>query len=280
MRKIIVFGDSTTSQYSEEYYPQQGWAYYLPKHVDARMEIKNFAQCGASLKRFLYSADYIDGKTKQNDSDKSSWNRLILPQVTQGDIFIFYWAGINDMLQSGRDGYREADGGAYVRDWQNLSKESYIWIGEGLGTHEFFTLRSELDEMAKLFRTMIQQVQEKGGIPVVVKGTGKYYKIHDDDKNVISVNRKYADMVIDVAKVCGVAHYDIGSWMDEQFSENGYEKTMNTYFLPIGLVKRLREQKGVSKPLPYVDDNVHYNCDGAKMICAQVVDQIKSVLEF
>lgn len=275
MRKIIVFGDSTTADYAEKWYPQQGWAHYLPKYLEPEVKVKNFALGGASLKRFLYSPDYIEGITSYNESDKSRWNSLILPEVSEGDTVIFYWAGINDMLQSSRDGYREAEGGAYVRDWQNLSKESYIRIGEGLGTHDYFTLRSEIGEMAELFGEMIRQVQQKGAIPIVIKGTGKYYKIHGQDKNVISVNRKYADAVIGVAKACGAVYVDIGSWMDEEFAEHGYEKIMKKYFLPVALVKRLYEEKGMDKPLPVVDDNVHYNCQGAELICQKIVSELE-----
>ena len=211
MKKIIVFGDSTTADYPEASYPQQGWAHYLPKFVGPGVEVKNVAQGGASLKSFRYSPDYISGKAKENEPDKSKWSSLILPEVSEGDTFIFYWGGINDMLQSGRDGYREAEGGGYVRDWQNTSRESYIPIGEGLWTHDYFTLRSGIEEMTGLLSKMIRQVQEKGAIPIVIKGTGKYYKIHGQDKHVISVTRKYADAVIDAARACGAEYFDLGS---------------------------------------------------------------------
>lgn len=275
MRKIIVFGDSTTSDYTEEAYPQQGWAYYLPKYVEPGVEVKNFAQGGASLKSFLYSPDYISGKARHNEPDKSKWNSLILPEVSEGDTVIFYWGGINDMLQSSKDGYREAENGTYVRDWQNTSGESYILIGEGLGTHDYFTLRSEIEEMKELLCNMILQVQEKGAIAIVIKGTGKYYKVHGQDKNVISVTRKYADAVIDAAKACRAEYFDMGIEIEKEFFENGYEKTLDKYFLPVSLVKRFCEEKGICRPLPVVDDIVHYNCQGAEKICQKFIQEAR-----
>lgn len=276
MRKIIVFGDSTTSDYTEEAYPQQGWAYYLPKYVEPGVEVKNFAQGGASLKSFLYSPDYISGKARHNEPDKSKWNSLILPEVSEGDTVIFYWGGINDMLQSYKDGYREVENGAYVRDWQNISQESYILIGKGLGTHDYFTLRSEIEEMKELLCEMIRQVQEKGAIPIVIKGTGKYYKVHGQDKNVISVTRKYADAVMDVAKACRAEYFDMGIEIEKEFFENGYEKTLDKYFLPVSLVKRFWDEKGICRPLPVVDDNVHYNCQGAEKICQKFIQEARN----
>lgn len=272
MKKIIVLGDSTTSEYTMESFPQQGWAYFLPKYVKADVEIKNFAQGGASLKNFLFSPDYIAGKTAVNEPEKSKWHSVILPEVSEGDIVIFYWAGINDMLQSSRDGYRKKEGGAYVLDEQNTSKESYIWIGEGLGTYEFFTLRSEITEMKEILSKMISQVREKYAVPIIIKGTGKYYQVHGQDKEVISVTRKYADSVVDVAKSCGVECIDIGTELDREFCNYGYEKISQKYLLPISVVDKMRKEEGIDKPLPAVDDNVHYNCHGAAKICRKIVN--------
>ena len=265
MKKIIVFGDSTTSDYTEDSFPQQGWAHYLPKYVKDNIEVRNFARGGASLKNFLFSQDYVDGKSGINKVEECLWNRAVLPEV----------AGINDMLQSNRDSYRESADGAFVRDWQNTAKESYIWIGEGLGTHTYFTVRSEVQEMAALLRKMVYQVRDKKAVPIIIKGTGKYYKVHGQDKNVIAVNRKYAEAVIDVAKDCGMEHYDIGAWLEQKFAQIGYEKVLQEYLLPISTVTKMRAERGIHKPVPLVDDNVHYNCRGAEAICREVVAQAK-----
>lgn len=93
-----------------------------------------------------------------------------------------YWDGINDMLQSGLDSYREDANGDYVRDVQNKSKESYIYIGKGLGTHKFFSVSSTIDESMEIFLNMINDVKAKGLTPFIVKGTGKYYPVHGNDK--------------------------------------------------------------------------------------------------
>lgn len=275
MKKIIIFGDSTTSDYAEDSFPQQGWAHYLPQYVNEGIKVRNFARGGASLKNFLFSQDYVDGKSGINKVEECPWNRAVLPEVSEGDIVIFYWAGINDMLQSNRDSYRECTGGAFVRDWQNTARESYIWIGEGLGTHTYFTVRSEVQEMAALLRKMVEQVRDKKAIPIIIKGTGKYYKVHGQDKNVIAVNRKYAKAVINVAKDCGIEHYDMGAWLEQKFAQMGYEKVLQEYLLPISTVTKMRADSGIHKPVPLVDDNVHYNCCGAEAICREVVAQAK-----
>lgn len=275
MRKLIVFGDSTTANYGEAAFPQQGWAYYLKEYVKKGIEVKNFGRGGASLRTFLYSPDYINGKSEINEPENSYWGTSIMPEVSEGDIVIFYWAGINDMLQSGYDGFRACQGGAFVRDWQNTSKESYIWIGDGLGTHEYFTVRSEVSEMKELLGKMIFQIREKRAYPIIVKGTGKYYKVHGQDNNVVAVNREYAEAVMDVAKKHSVEHYDIGAYLDHEFIQYGYEKTMEKFFLPISVVQKAREERKIETAVPSVDDNVHYNWCGAQLICQQLIKRIK-----
>ena len=275
MKKLIIFGDSTTASYKEASFPQQGWAYYLKEYVKEGIEVKNFGWGGASLKTFLYSKDYINGISEVNEPEKSYWNSTILPEISEGDVVIIYWAGINDMMQSSFDGFRTCHGGAYVRDWQNTSKESYVWIGEGFGTHEYFTVRSEIDEMKMLLGKMILQIQEKRANPVIVKGTGKYYSVHGHDDNVVAVNRKYADAVIEVARTCGVEHYDMGIYLEQEFAQYGYKKTMEKFLLPISVVQKGRLERGIEKAVPTVDDNVHYNWQGAQLICQHLVAQIK-----
>ena len=55
----------------------------------------------------------------------------------------------------------------------------------------------------------------------------------------------------------------------------GYKKTMEKYLLPISVVQKGRLEIGIEKKLPSVDDNVHYNWHGARLICQQLVKEIK-----
>ena len=275
MKKIIIFGDSTTAEYGEGAFPQQGWAHFLTGYLNEDVEVKNFARGGYALKHFIWSQDCLSGKTWEPGYEKSLWHTMILPEVSEGDVVIFYWGGINDMLQTGRDSYREKNGGNFVRDWQNTSSESYIWIGEGLGTHEFFTVRSDTSEVTVILREMIRQVQEKKAEAIVVKGTGKYYAVNGQDKSVVSVTRRYAEAVIDAAKACGCEFFDIAAEMEMEFLQNGFEKTARKYLLPVFTVEKLQLEKGIEKPLPPVDDNVHYNFHGAEIICRKLIEQVK-----
>lgn len=275
MNKIIIFGDSTTAEYGDGAFPQQGWAHFLPGYLRQGVEVKNYARGGYALKHFIWSQECLSGKTWEPGYENSLWSTVILPEVSKGDAVIFYWGGINDMLQGGRDSYREKDGGSFVRDWQNTSAESYIRIGEGLGTHEFFTVRSDTSEVTAILRRMIQQVREKNAEAIVVKGTGKYYAVNGQDKSVVSVTRRYAEAVTDAAKACGCEYFDMAAELETEFLQNGYEKTAQMYLLPVSTVERLRWEKGIEKPLPPVDDNVHYNFRGAEIICRKLVDQIK-----
>lgn len=87
-----------------------------------------------------------------------------------------------------------------MRDWQNTLQESYIYIGKGTGTHIFFTLRSEVDEYTDIFCGFIYDVKARGVTPIVVRGTGKYYMVCTNDKNVISVCRRYSEAMQDMQK--------------------------------------------------------------------------------
>lgn len=254
MRKLVIFGDSTTQEYSENAYPQQGWAYFAKDYFDGSIEVINVGHGGFSLKAFCYCGDYRKGKIAENVPEQSEWQR-IKEQLDTGDILVLYWAGINDMLQTGYDEYREQKNGDYVRDWQNRRKESYIHIGTGLGTHRFFTVTSCVEEYLKLFTEMVSEVKALGVTTILVRGTGKYYPICGNDKNVISVVREYTRLVEDVAKSTDSLYLDVGSEFEKEFAEIGYKQMMEKYYVPA--------------------DNVHYNVVGAERIAELFLEKLK-----
>lgn len=258
MRKLVIFGDSTTQEYSEKSYPQQGWVYGVRDAFKEDIEVLNVAHGGYSLKMFQYSGEYSKGTVKCNEPQKSEWYQ-IKELLNRGDFMIFYSAGINDKLQTGLDAYREQENGDYVRDWQNRKRESYIHIGKGLGTHGFFTVTASLEEYVEIFCQMVNEVKKLGVIPILVRGTGKYYKVHNDDRNVISVVREYSRAVEDVAKRTNSLYLDVGSEFEREFGESGYDKMMARYFLSS----------------PDFDDNVHYNMEGAKKIADLFIEKLK-----
>lgn len=257
MRKLVIFGDSTTQEYSEKFYPQQGWVYGVRDAFNEGIEVLNVAHAGYSLKMFQYSRDYLEGSVNCNDPEKSEWYR-IKEGLKPGDFMVFYSAGINDKLQTGFDSYREQEDGDYVRDWQNRKRESYIHVGKGLGTHGLFTVTASLEEYVEIFSEMVNEVRRSGVIPIVVRGTGKYYKIRHDDRNVISVVREYSRLVEDVAKRTHSLYLDVASDFERGFREIGYDQMLERYFLSS----------------PGFHDNVHYNIKGAKKVAAIFVEKL------
>ena len=274
MKTIHVFGDSTTQEYKRAEYPQQGWPYYIQDAFCDDVTVKNYGHGGYSLKNFIYSGDYVKGLVSENEPQKSEW-RTILDRINPGDYFLFYWAGINDMLQKGFDCYRSCKHGDYVRDWQNTSRESYIYIGEGLGEYKFFTVTSKVDEMVQIICRMLADVKEKGATPIVIRGTGKYYVVGDDDKNVISVVREYTRATEDAAKASGCLFLDVGTSFEKEFYKIGYEKVLEEYFLSKKAYERFGKRQEVTRFIPDVDDNVHYNEDGAKKIANIFLEELK-----
>lgn len=266
--KISILGDSTTQEYGQGSYPQQGWAHYLKSAFT--VEVRNYACAGYSLKSFLYSPDYQSGKSLYNEPEKSRWVQILKDQEP-GDYLVIYWGGINDMMQISRDEYRPDEAGAYVRDLHDTQKESYIYIGEGLGDYSFFTLTSQVDEYCKLLSGMIRQAQDMGVKVVLSRGTGYYYRVHGWDHRVVSVCRRYTEAVADVAAVTGAAYLDVGSEFETGFRTLGYEKMLENYFLS----QKARERFGASQSAD-PDDSVHYNLDGAKYICEIFLNQLKA----
>ena len=216
----------------------------------------------------------MNGQTEQNEPEKSEWSQ-ILSVVKSGDYMIMFWGGINDMLMTGKDGYRSSLNGSYVRDIQCTSRESYIHIGKGLGTHEFFTLTSSVDEYVSLFKAMIADVKEKGAIPIIVRGTGKYYTINNNDKTVISVVRRYTERVEDIAKSMDCVYIDVGSEFEKGFAEIGYKKMLEKYFLSLKAYEFYATKKEVTRKIPDFDDNVHYNLEGARCIGKIFIEKLK-----
>ena len=272
---VFIFGDSTTQEYSERFYPQQGWGYYLNDRFVDDVNIVNVAVAGHSLKSFLYSEDYIKGETYENHPERSEWNGIV-NQIQNGDFVILYSGGINDMLQTGKDAYRPDGKGDYVLDAQNTSYESYFYLGKGLGTHSFFTLTSSVEEYTTLLYEMAETVKSKGAIPIVVQGTGKYYKVHDNDRNVVSAVRKYAAAVEDAAKRADVVYLDVGSEFEQEFSVIGYEKMLEKYFLSQKAYERFGKEKLIERKIPPVDDNVHYNLDGARRVAEIFIQKLRN----
>lgn len=272
---LYIFGDSTSQELSEDMFPQQSWVHFFRDYVKDDVNVVNVAHAGHSLKSFIYSEDYQKGKVRENEPEKSEWYG-ILNQIQSGDVMVMYWAGINDMLQSALDSYREDENGDYVRDEQNTSKESYVYIGKGLGTHKFFTLSSTIDECVEIMTKMVNDVKAKGATPFIVKGTGKYYPIHGDDKNVISLVRKYSDAVIDVAHALNCGYIDVGAEFEKGFKEKGYKKMLDENLLSINAYEHYKSLGAIKIKFPTIDDNVHYSVGGAKNICDIFVKELRS----
>ncbi len=275
MRRVFVFGDSTTCEYPESAFPQQGWAHFLPDYLKEDVEVINVARGGWSLKSFLYSPDYISGKALNNEPKNSHWN-AILREVCEGDFFVFYWGGINDMGQICADGYRPCAGGEYIRDDFFTDKEVYMNVGVGFGTHNFFTLRTTPAETAELLSGMIMDVAERGAIPIVCKGTGKYYKLMGEDKCVFAANHKYASAVCDAAKTSMVPYFNIADTFEEEFDQIGYQAMIDKYFMSRFASQKFLNGIGEEAATRDNDDNVHYNVDGARYVCELFIEKLQN----
>lgn len=253
MRTIYIIGASQTQEYEHKTQGNfiQGWAHFITDKFT--IPVENHAHAGWSLKKFIFSEEYIKGETNINDITKSEWYK-ILQKIKPDDFVMFYWTGINDMLQNVCDAYRPCEGGAYVRDEQNKLTESYIHIGDGLGTHTLFTYTSKLDEYVDLFVSMINDVKDRKATPIIIKGTGKYYSVKNNEKNVVSVVRHYARATEDVAKITSADYIDLAAEFEKLFTDIGYAEMLNRYFVP--------------------DDNVHYNIVGAKLVAQMVMKMI------
>ncbi len=270
-----MFGDSTTAEYDDASYPQQGWAHYLKDNFTDGVQYVNIARGGYSLKTFLYSEDYIQGNFKFNQPEKSRWAQ-ILSRINKGDYFVFYWGGINDMGSIGRDSYREFKGGEYVKDFFFTDRDVYLNVGSGYGTHTFFTLRSEVDEYTRILSDMITQVKAKGALVLLVRGTGKYYIKDNNEKDVFPASHKYMEALKSIAAKTDVAYLNVGEIFEEEFKSIGFKAMMVKYFLYKETLEHYAMLKGVTPDLTKPDDNVHYNILGAKRICEIFLNELKN----
>lgn len=270
---VFIIGDSTTKSYDDKAYPQQGSGYYIAKQFAEGVNVINCSEGGYSLKSFIYSQDYISGVSNVNEMCKSKWS-YILNDVKQDDYVIFCWAGINDMLNINSDEYRKSKCGSYVRDLNNTVKETYLYIGDGLGDYEFFTITSTLSEYSSILKNMINDVKSKGASPLIVKTTGKYYCVNKNDKHVVSVVRKYSEELKEIAITTNTDFIDVGSVFERGFFTMGYNKMLEMYFLSLKAYENFGKTRRVLTK-PVIDDNCHYNLCGAKKISEIFVNELK-----
>ena len=275
-KKVWVFGDSTTQEYTEKSYPVQGWAYYLREMLNDEITYINVGHAGYTLKTFLYSEAYREGKTDVNEPEKSLWNQ-ILSQIRPGDLFVFYWAGVNDMGSIGKNSYREKAGGEYVRDFYFTDRDVYLNVGEGFGTHTFFTLRSSVSQYTELLVEMLKQLRQQGAEVLLVRGTGKYYKRNGAEKDVFAASHEYMRVMKQAAEQAGVPYLNVGEIFEQEFAEIGFYQMMVKYFLYAESRKYYAALKGMEYDGSKADDNVHYNPLGARRICEIFREEVRKI---
>ncbi len=272
--KIIVIGDSTTAEYGEQSFPQQGWAHYLKDYFND-VQIINFACGGWTLKNFLFDSDYVSGKNNFNTPENSRWAK-ILSEIEPGDYVIFNWAGINDMGQICADSYREDENGEYLRDDFFTEREVFMNVGKGYGTHTFFTLRTTPDGTREILCAMINDLKEKGAIPIISKGTGKYYKLKGQEYNVFASNHAFADAIESAASKAEVCFVNVADKFEQGFEIMGYQSMIDKYFMSKNASEKFMDVVSNKKVTVTADDNVHYNIDGAKEVCRIFIEGLKN----
>ena len=92
-KTVFIAGDSTVQSYSEEYYPQQGWGYYIQNYISDEFVVVNRAMAGRSSKSF-----YDEGRL-----DK------ILNEIKKGDYLLIQF-GINDSASNKEERYAPVSG--------------------------------------------------------------------------------------------------------------------------------------------------------------------------
>ncbi len=277
MKKVWVFGDSTSAvNFSKPDAYEKSWAYFLPDYLTDDVEYKNVAVAGTTLKWSYHSEAYQTGEAHENEPEKSRW-RDIVSKVSADDIFIFFIGGINDHGNVGGNKYLPCPNGDYILDdFQKLfyNKDSFLYVGEGFGTHRYYATTSTVEEFAEILEDMINQVKAKGAIPIVARGTGKYYMRNNDNFDAFPASRRYMEVLPALCKKINVEYIDVGGIFDKGFKEKGYKYMMDNYFMTINAFKMLDEKYGKNTPRDW-DDNCHHNLEGGKHICGILVEEVK-----
>lgn len=277
MKKVWIFGDSTSAEnlLNPDSY-EQSWSHFLRDYLTDDVEYKNVAVAGTTLKWFYHCDAYKNGETHKNNPEESLWHKIV-SQVSDGDLFVFFIGGINDHGNIGGNKYLPCPNGDYILDdFQKLfyGKDSYLYVGEGFGTHRYYTTTSTVEEFAKILEDMITQVKAKGAIPIVSRGTGKYYMRNDDNFDVFPASHRYMAALPALCEKINVEYIDVGSVFDKGFKEKGYKYMMDNYFMTINAFKLLDEKYGNNRQRDW-DDNCHHNLEGGKYICSIFVDEVK-----
>lgn len=277
MKTVWIFGDSISAEVPKDAESnQQGWSFFLKEHLNDQIEYKNVAIAGSTLKTFYNCEDYRKGKVHKNIKEDSRWYE-ILSQVKAGDLFILFVGGANDHGQIGEDAYYPCPDGDYIiDDYFEFFKNEYVYmyVGEGYGTHRYYTARSSVEDFIKLLGEMISQLKEKGAKPLIARGTGKYYKRNNNEFDVFPSNHKYMEALPALAQKMGVEYLNVGGIMEEGFKTNGYTYMMENYFMSVSAVERLNKKYGKNQKTNY-NDNCHYNVEGAQHLCDIFIDELK-----
>lgn len=277
MKKVWIFGDSTSAEnLTAPLRYEQAWSHFLRDYLTDDVEYKNVAVGGTTLKNFWMCDAYRKGEIHENNPKDSRWNEIV-SEVEDGDLFIFFVGGINDHGQRGEDTYYPCPNGDYILDdFQKIiyNKDVYMYVGEGYGTHRFHTVRSTVEEFAEILTNMIEQVKAKGAVPMLARGTGKYFMRGENNFDVFPASRRYMEALPSVAQKTDIPYFDIGGIFDEGFKEIGYSGMMENYFMTIAAVKRLNAKYGRENSMNW-NDNCHHNMEGAQHICDIFVNEIK-----
>lgn len=277
MKKVWVFGDSTSAENinnPEKY--EQAWSHFLRGYLIDDVEFKNVAVAGVALKWHYHCEAYKNGEIDYNVPQDSRWHQIV-SEVQRDDVFIFFLGGINDHGNHGRDTYYLCKNGDYILDdFQKFfyNRDRYLYVGEGYGTHRFYTDTSTVEEFEEILSDMINQLKAKGAIPLILRGTGKYYMRNDNDVDVFPASHKYMEVLPSIAKKTNVSYLDIGSIFEQGFKTKGYKYMMENYFMTMAAVERLNIKYGRNNSTNY-DDNCHHNLDGAKHICDIFIEELK-----
>lgn len=277
MKKVWIFGDSTSCENMRD--PQsfeQGWTHFFKDLLNDEIEYRNVAVGGTTLKWNYHCEAYQKGEIHQNIREDSNWYKIV-SEVEEGDFFVFFTGGINDHGQIGSDKYCPCPDGDYIIDdfFQIFkNRDVFMYVGKGFGTHRFCTVRSTVKEYCEILSEMINDIKLKGAIPMLARGTGKYFKRNDNDFDVFAASHEYMEALPDVAKATETPYFDIGGIFEKGFSEKGYQYMMDNYFMTVNAMKLLSEKYGREQKRDW-NDNCHHNIDGAKLICDIFVEEVK-----